>query len=413
MITSVLIFLVIALTVGLWAIDCDGIVRIEWLNYNIEINILFALCIIAVIFLFVILLIRLVFYVCQCFYGCKKRRQDKRIILLDQGYMHLNCGNIEKADKCITKLHDFDHPSLFLLKGRFYFDSNKYTLAEKYFIQFSKVVPIIDATLGIHILNHIKQIEDQSKQLSLFRKMLEIFYKQAWSPIFKLEICCISRDWNSAIEEMHKIIKLKINVPYDTQETLCILYYALAKQYYTYQKYDDGLYVFDNMKHYSKHRTVITLLRAQLYINTNKKRKAIQLLESEYRISPHPDIAHLYLEIMHHDSQAIHRLYNINSDYYFSIYLIVQDALNLGEYDLAMKHLNNVFKSRTYLSLYFLMLKLKVLVQDYTELLYWTDKASKDAITDQHWQCKKCKCIPIHWNYECDNCKGFNTIVWV
>ncbi|QGR02173.1 heme biosynthesis protein HemY [Ehrlichia ruminantium] len=413
MITSVLIFFIIALTIGLWAIDCDGVVKIEWLHYNIEINILFALCIIAIIFLCIILLVRLVFYIFQCFYSYKKHQQEKRIMLLDQGYMYLNCGNIEKADKCITKLHKFNHPSLFLLKGRFYFDNNKYALAEKYFTQFTQVVPIIDPALGIHLLNHINRIEDQSYQLTLFRKMLEVFYKQSWSAIFKLEICRISRDWNTAIEEMHKIIKLKINVPYDTQEMLCIFYYALAKQHYTYQKYDDALQVLDNIKHYSKYRIPIILLKAQLCVSTNKQRKAIQLLESEYRTNPHPDIANFYLEVMHHDSQAIHKLYNINNDYYFSTYLIAQDAINLGEYNIAMKYLNNVFNSKTYISLRFLMIKLKVLLQDHTELLYWTDKTMKDAIVDQYWQCKQCKCVPINWNYECDNCKGFNTIVWV
>ena len=412
MITSILIFVIVALTIGLWVIDCDGLIRIEWLGYDIEVNILFTLFIVAFAFFCIVLLVKLIFCFLQCVYNCKRGWRDKKITLLEHGYMYLNCGDIEKVENCIAKLGNFKHPSLFLLKGRFYFDSKKYTLAERHFTEFTKVVSIIDASLGIHLLGLIIQIEDQIQQLSLFRKMQEIFYKQSWVAIFKLEICRISRDWSSAIEEMKKIIKLKISVPYNTQEMLNIFYYALAKQYYDSQKYEDGLKILDNIKNYSQHSTIITLLKAKFYISINKKRKAVNILECEYRTNPHPDIANLYLDIAQHNSYAIHKLYSFNTSYYFSIYLVAQDAITLGEYDAAMKYLSNVFKSKTYISLYFLMLKLKVLLQDYNELLYWTDKIAKDAIVDQHWSCKKCNYIPVCWHYECDNCKSFNTIVW-
>ena len=412
MITSVLIFVIVALTVGLWIIDCDGLIKIDWLGYDIEVNILFTLFIVAVGFFAIILLIKLIFCCLQCVYNFKKNWRNKKITLLEQGYMYLNCGDIERVESCISKLKNFNHPSLFLLKGRFYFDSKKYTLAEKYFTEFTKVVSVIDPSLGVHLLSVIKEVEDQVQQLSLFRKMLEIFYKQSWVAIFKLEICRISRDWNSAVEEIKKIIKLKIRVPYDTQEMLNVFYYALAEQYYDSQKYEEGLRVLDNIKNYSQHSTVITLLKAKFYISMSRKRKAIGVLESEYRSNPHPDIANLYLNITQHDSYAIHRLYSFNTSYYFSIYLMAQDSINLGEYDIAMKYLNNALKSKTYISLYFLMLKLKVSLQDYSELLYWADKIMKDSIVDQHWCCKKCKYVPVSWHYECDNCKSFNTIVW-
>ncbi|ABD45233.1 tetratricopeptide repeat family protein [Ehrlichia chaffeensis str. Heartland] len=416
MITSVLIFVIVALTIGLWVIDCDGIIRIDWLGYDIEVNILFTLFVIAVVFLLLILLVRFIFCFSRCVYRYKRDLQNKKMVLLEQGYMYLNCGDVERVEKIIVKIGNFDHPSLFLLKGRVYFDTGKYILAEKYFTQFVKVVPVIDASLGIHLLNVIMQIEDQIQQLSLLRKMLEIFFKQSWSAIFKLTIYRISRDWGNAIEEMKKIIKLKINLPlpYNTQEMLNVFYYALAKQCYDIQKYDDGLRVLDNIKNCSQQcSTAVTLLKAKFYIDTDKKRKAVNILEHEYRINPHPDIANFYLDIMQHSSHAIHKLYSFNTGYYFSIYLIAQDAINSGEYDTAMKYLNHSFKTKTYISLYFLVLKLKVLSQNYNELLYWTDKIAKDAIADKYWSCTKCKYTPTCWHYECDGCKSFNTIIWV
>ena len=414
MITSVLIFVVVALIVGLWGIDCDGIIRIDWLGYDIEINVLFTLFIVAVIFLLLILLIRIIFCLSRCVYKYGRNLQSKKMTLLEQGYMYLNCGDVKRAEKNIIKLGNFDHPSLFLLKGRVFFDNKRYTLAEKYFTQFTKVVSVIDTSLGIYLLNVIMQTQDQIQQLSLLRKMLEIFYKQSWSTIFKLEIYRISRDWSNAIEEMRKVMKLRINLPYNMQEMLNIFYYALAKQYYDLQKYDDGLKVLDNIKNCPQHySTAVTLLKAQFYIDTDRKRKAINILEYEYRTNPHPDIANLYLDIMQHNSHAVHKLYGFNTGYYFSIYLIAQDAINLGEYDVAMKYLNHSFKTQTYISLYFLMLKLKVLSQDHSELLYWVDRITKDAIADKHWSCAKCKYTPTRWHYECDNCRSFNTIIWI
>ena len=413
MITSLLIFVIVALTIGLWVIDCDGIITIDWLGYDIEVNILFTFFVVAVFLLVLILLIRLVFCLIQSLYRYRRDSQNKKMILLEQGYMYLNCGDVERVEKIITKLGSFDHPSFYLLKGRVCFDNRKYALAEKYFGQFAKIVPMIDVSLGVHLLSVISQEEDQIQQLSLLRKMLEIFYKQSWSAIFKLEIYRLSRDWSNAIQEIKKIIKLKVNLPYNVQDMLNIFYYALAKQCYDAQRYNDGLKVLDNIKNCQKYSTPIVLLKAQCYLNTDKKRKAVSILECEYRTNPHPDIANLYLDIMQHNSHAIHKLYSFNTEYYFSIYLIARDAINLGEYDAAVKYLNNEFKTQTYMSLYFLMLKLKVLSQDYNELLYWTDKIAKDAISEQHWSCTKCQCVSARWHYECDNCKGFNTIVWV
>ncbi|MGN7618917.1 MAG: hypothetical protein ACTJLM_03135 [Ehrlichia sp.] len=206
---------------------------------------------------------------------------------------------------------------------------------------------------------------------------------------------------------------MKVSMPYDTQEMLNVFYYALAKQYYDSQKYEDGLKILDNIKNCSQHSTVITLLKAKFYVSMQKKRKAVNVLECEYRTRPHPDIANLYLDVTQHDSYAIQKLYGFNPSYYFSVYLMAQDAINLGEYSAAVKYLNNVFKGKNYISLYVLMLKLKVLLQDYNELLYWTDKIMKDAIVDQHWCCKRCKYVTVHWHYECDNCRSFNTIVWL
>ncbi|MGN7618916.1 MAG: hypothetical protein ACTJLM_03130 [Ehrlichia sp.] len=121
MITSILIFVIVALTIGLWVIDCDGLIKIEWLGYDIEVNTIFTLFIVAVVFFCIVLLVKLIFFFLQCVYNCRRRWRDKKIILLEQGHMYLNCGDVEKVEICVNKLGNFQHPSLFLLKGKILF----------------------------------------------------------------------------------------------------------------------------------------------------------------------------------------------------------------------------------------------------------------------------------------------------
>ncbi|QXK92263.1 hypothetical protein HL033_01765 [Neoehrlichia mikurensis] len=408
MITCILI-LIITITVGLWAINYESVFcKIEFLGYSVELNMLVILLLLSIIIFLLIALIRIILYVILRIYNVKLHFLQKEVDSFIAGNACLYFGEEREVKKYIKKLRGCDD-KFNLLKACLCFKIGQYEKAEKYFTCLVSKNSLPDF-LGLLLCSFVKREKDKYCQLQLLKKLNQIFIQQVWSVIFRIDAYCIEKKWNIVISELKYAIKFHLLLPYDAVKLLAVVSYAAADQCYRDEKYQEGLKILKYVK--NKYILFIAILKAKLYIKIDKKKKALALLEYQYKIDAHKDIAMLYLNISNDKNQAIDMLYKLSPDYYFSKYLIIQKLINLRQYNAALQYLNDALGKYKYVSFYLLMIQLYLNFYDNKESLCYFEEL-KNAVPDMHWCCTICNNVVQEWYYECEHCQAFNSIKWI
>ncbi|WP_198138897.1 hypothetical protein [Candidatus Neoehrlichia procyonis] len=406
-----MLILIIAIVAGLCSVNYEGMFcKIECLGYSIELNIVVMLFLLSIVIFLLIILARIITYIVLRVYNIKVYFLHKEIDSFITGSSYLCFGESHEVKRYVKKFKGFSN-KFNIFKACLYFKIGEYEEAEKYFALAPQAS--LNKFLGLLLLGFVKKEKSKYCQLQLLKKLNQVFIKQFWSVIFRIEICCIEKKWCAAIVELKYAIKSHVLLPYDAARMLAVVGYAAADQCYRNEKYREGLKILNDVESKCVKDLFITILKAKLYIKIDNKQKAINLLEHQYKVSAHKHVAILYLEVSDDKNQATDILYKISPNYYFSKYLMVQKSINLRQYNVALQYLNDALNKYKYISFYLLMIKLRLnLHDDYKESL-WCFENLKNAIPDLHWRCTVCNCSVSEWYYECSYCQAFDSIKWM
>lgn len=90
--------------------------------------------------------------------------------------------------------------------------------------------------------------------------------------------------------------------------------------------------------------------------------------------------------------------------------MLALSSISLGKYDLASQHLDIAMKKANYISIYLVMVQLKIMLQEYDQAIYWLNKMNSEAVPDPGWKCVDCNKELKQWDYKCSSCNSLNCI---
>ncbi|BFD47636.1 MAG: hypothetical protein DMENIID0003_07100 [Wolbachia endosymbiont of Sergentomyia squamirostris] len=328
-------------------------------------------------------------------------------MLLFEAFFSIDLDNIENAQKLVKSLsEESDRLSLIKL-----FNSGK---TGNYSFFSNGLTNIANKNRNLALLLANKLIVHLKQEKVVFQKFIEYcsssINDKMLSIPFQIEHCILKEDWINAILRLKEAVKSNIFLSFDHKEMFAVFYCALAKQYESKGNFKEAIKSLFRAQRYSAIFQPINYLKAELYIKFGKIRKASAVLEAEYTVNPTPQSAKMYINL---NSKGAERLYNLRPDYYFSYCLLALSSMSSGKYDLASQYLDTAMKKANYMSIYFIVIQLKVTLQEHDKVIYWLNKMGSEALPDPGWKCKNCNRELEQWDHKCSSCNSFNCVYYI
>ncbi|WP_353287349.1 heme biosynthesis protein HemY [Wolbachia endosymbiont (group B) of Gerris lacustris] len=389
---------------GIWVKVSGEVIKLELGNYNIRIDLYFVILACIVLLFLLIAIARFYSSISSTFANIKNRRKNREELLLFEAFFSLDLGNTENVHKIVKNLSE-ENDKLSLVK---LFNAGK---TGNYSFFSHSLVSIASKNLNLALLLVNKLIIHLKQERLIFQKFIEYCSSSINDKIlsipFQIEHCILQEDWINAISKLNEAIKFNIFLPFDHKRILAVFYCALAKQHESKGNFKEAVKSLFKAQHHCAVFQPINYLKAELYIKLGKIKKASAVLEEEYAVNPTPQSARMYIKL---NNKGAEILYNLRPDYYFSYCLLALSSISLGKYDLASQHLNIATKKANYISIYLVMVQLKIMLQEYDQAIYWLNKMDSEAVPDPDWKCADCNKELKQWDYKCSSCNSFNCI---
>ncbi|WP_264374352.1 heme biosynthesis protein HemY [Wolbachia endosymbiont (group A) of Platycheirus albimanus] len=392
---------------GIWVKVSGEVIKLELGNYTISIDLYFIIFTCVVLLFLLITLVRFFSSISSTFANIRNRRRDREELLLFEAFFSIDLDNIENAQKLVKSLsEESDRLSLIKL-----FNSGK---TGNYSFFSNGLTNIANKNRNLALLLANKLIVHLKQEKVVFQKFIEYcsssINDKMLSIPFQIEHCILKEDWINAILRLKEAVKSNIFLPFDHKEMFAVFYCALAKQYESKGNFKEAIKSLFRAQRYSAIFQPINYLKAELYIKLGKIRKASAVLEAEYKVNPTPQSAKMYINL---NSKGAERLYNLRPDYYFSYCLLALSSMSSGKYDLASQYLDTAMKKANYMSIYFIVIQLKVTLQEHDKVIYWLNKMGSEALPDPGWKCKNCNRELEQWDHKCSSCNSFNCVYYI
>ncbi|MFP3033750.1 MAG: heme biosynthesis protein HemY [Wolbachia sp.] len=392
---------------GIWVKVSGEVIKLELGNYTISIDLYFIIFTCVVLLFLLITLVRFFSSISSTFANIRNRRRDREELLLFEAFFSIDLDNIENAQKLVKSLsEESDRLSLIKL-----FNSGK---TGNYSFFSNGLTNIANKNRNLALLLANKLIVHLKQEKVVFQKFIEYcsssINDKMLSIPFQIEHCILKEDWINAILRLKEAVKSNIFLPFDHKEMFAVFYCALAKQYESKGNFKEAIKSLFRAQRYSAIFQPINYLKAELYIKLGKIRKASAVLEAEYTVNPTPQSAKIYINL---NSKGAERLYNLRPDYYFSYCLLALSSMSSGKYDLASQYLDTAMKKANYMSIYFIVIQLKVTLQEHDKVIYWLNKMGSEALPDPGWKCKNCNRELEQWDHKCSSCNSFNCVYYI
>lgn len=392
---------------GIWVKVSGEVIKLELGNYTISIDLYFIIFTCVVLLFLLITLVRFFSSISSTFANIRNRRRDREELLLFEAFFSIDLDNIENAQKLVKSLsEESDRLSLIKL-----FNSGK---TGNYSFFSNGLTNIANKNRNLALLLANKLIVHLKQEKVVFQKFIEYcsssINDKMLSIPFQIEHCILKEDWINAILRLKEAVKSNIFLPFDHKEMFAVFYCALAKQYESKENFKEAIKSLFRAQRYSAIFQPINYLKAELYIKLGKIRKASAVLEAEYTVNPTPQSAKMYINL---NSKGAERLYNLRPDYYFSYCLLALSSMSSGKYDLASQYLDTAMKKANYMSIYFIVIQLKVTLQEHDKVIYWLNKMGSEALPDPGWKCKNCNRELEQWDHKCSSCNSFNCVYYI
>ncbi|WP_353285828.1 heme biosynthesis protein HemY [Wolbachia endosymbiont (group A) of Rhorus exstirpatorius] len=392
---------------GIWVKVSREVIKLELGNYTISIDLYFIIFTCVVLLFLLITLVRFFSSISSTFANIRNRRRDREELLLFEAFFSIDLDNIENAQKLVKSLsEESDRLSLIKL-----FNSGK---TGNYSFFSNGLTNIANKNRNLALLLANKLIVHLKQEKVVFQKFIEYcsssINDKMLSIPFQIEHGILKEDWINAILRLKEAVKSNIFLPFDHKEMFAVFYCALGKQYESKGNFKEAIKSLFRAQRYSAIFQPINYLKAELYIKLGKIRKASAVLEAEYTVNPTPQSAKMYINL---NSKGAERLYNLRPDYYFSYCLLALSSMSSGKYDLASQYLDTAMKKANYMSIYFIVIQLKVTLQEHDKVIYWLNKMGSEALPDPGWKCKNCNRELEQWDHKCSSCNSFNCVYYI
>ena len=287
-----IIYSILSAVLLIWLSQNNGFIQINWLGYQITIELIF---LIPVVILIKLLFLQLVLLLSRT----RKSQQDtKRLSAISSvinGLSYLKIGDNISARNCIVQAKKVlpEEAIMKLLEANDYILKGNLKGAKNSLMEIVNGKGVLTPTALNQMLEISYKEHDILEVENIINKITKLFPKDPWALLKIGEFCCNIKKYEEALTNLQKVSKSNIKLDYDLNYKITMLCYAIAKTAYNQQNYNKAL---KYLRSHYKAIVGISLLKAKIYYSLNKRKKSLNLLEDAHQQNPHHDIIKSYVE---------------------------------------------------------------------------------------------------------------------
>lgn len=159
---------------------------------------------------------------------------------------------------------------------------------------------------------------------------------------------------------------------------------------------------------------------AQLYLKTDKLRKAIHVIEIAWKVAQHPSLTRLYAQCHSgltspEQISAMLRLLDLAPNSIEGYVALVESCIRVEMYPRARLYLEKALHLNKGMSFRLYQLRVELTKKDHAELVdveNWVQKVYEFTHKDE-WVCGECQMHTPDWSAVCPQCQQIDTLCWV
>jgi HemY protein len=433
-----LVFL-LAVAAFLWLQAHDGRVTFQWLGWQVEMQMLFALP--ALLALFVLLWVvehgvRWVFALPDKWTrGHVERKRRKGYGAMLDGFTAIAAADAstaramaKRAEKLLQQEDEQVLPVVLMLAAQAEQLHGNQAAAEEYYQ--AMLAHSSSEFLGLRglLTNALRALppgEHAPKQLHeatmLAERAYELKPETPWVVTTVLELHTREGRWRDAEKIIRRAQKKHVFDAIEASRLLAIVHYQQAM--YCVEKQDDAQGV-EHVQRAHKERVAFTPATDLLCVILDRqgaRDKALRLLEKSWGHQPHPDLFKRHQQLTQAETperrlKLTERLVKALPEHWESQMALAETALDAGHFSKAQNHLKAALSQRETIRLCRLMVR-------YEDEAFASGHAEKslaeewrfrmmDAQADARWGCDACQFMPTQWHANCTECGAFDHIHW-
>jgi HemY protein len=304
----VLFFLLvlIGLAVGVtWLIDRPGEVTLSWQGYRIETSFLVGLGILLAVVAALVMIwnfLRFTFrFPPAITVANRARRREKGYAALSRGIIAVGTGDARLAGKAAAEVQRLlpDEPLALLLTAEAAQLTGDHRAVESAFKEMTRRDPTrLLGFRGLHAQAHRRGNLELAHH---FASAAHDIAALPWSAAAVLEGHIAAKDWQNALAVLEHNGNLIDRTTRDRQRAVLTTAIALGKEQ---TAPDEALRLARSVIKRAPDLVPAAALAARLLIRKGGARKAAKIIETAWRLAPHPELAKLYLDLRPGDSNT-------------------------------------------------------------------------------------------------------------
>lgn len=198
---------------------------------------------------------------------------------------------------------------------------------------------------------------------------------------------------------------------------LSLAHYLIAK---TQEDNEHKITNLQKAHDYDPSNVLVALELAQLYLKTDKLRKAIHVIEVAWKVAQHPSLAKLYAQC--HSGltspelvSAMLKLLDIAPNSIEGYVALIESCIRVEMYPRARLYLEKALHLNKGMSFKLYQLRVELTKKDHAELVdveNWVQKVYEFTHKDE-WVCGECQMHTPDWSAVCPQCQQIDTLCWI
>jgi len=421
-IVKYIILLLVLVGAGIWFAENPGVVSIEWQGLIIDVPIVLVLITALVLIGICAGLYRFWLFLRGSPKAIGHFRAEKRTHkgydALTKGLVAVAAGDSLEARKHARKADTLlEDPGLtMLLSAQAAQLEGDETAASRFFKEMSQTSGM--EFLGLRgLLNQAIARGDTDEALTLAKQAYSLKPKTEWLANNLFDLQLEKGQWAEAELTLASSVKYKIVDGTQGKRQKSVLLVERAKTAEAEGQLESAIKLLAQALKQEPTLMPAALMQATLMGKTNKRRKALSVIEDMWVRNPHPDLYDLYQDL-HGEPDALKRVTLAEKlaakfrTHIESRVIIARAALEAQLWGEARDELKQLLIDAPTSRIYALMAELVETENgDLTAAREWLRKAT-EATANPAWVCDTCGDVSASWSAVCGKCGGFDTKAW-
>ncbi len=406
-----------------WLANSGGTVAVDWLGYDVTLQVGIALAILAAFVALCVALFELYRYLVLLPKRVGRHRRNKRTV---EGYEQLTAGLIAAAagDASHARAHTRraekllqSNPATLLLTAQTAQLEGKEDVAQLKFQQMLKNPETEFLGLRGLLAEAIKR-GDSEEALRLARQAQQKSANTPWVLTTLFDLLTRAERWDEAYTIVGDLQRMKLLRDNEVQRRRGLLRHLMAETALNEERHDDALAHAQRANKQMTAFAPVAVMGARAAMGANNPSAGRKLIERVWKVEPHPELAQAYAELEPNETASarykrFERLTRVNPRNKISLLALAELAILAKDYPTAKRHLDEAVKLEPSAGVY-------RLYADYerasgggqTRAREWLAKAA-DAAADRAWVCEDTgELLPawapfgpsgrfdsVHWDY--------------